>query len=423
MEKSNGKKLLVISSDRNDIAFVKAAHEMGLYVICCDRYTDWDISPAKKIADEAWDIDYSKIDEVAQKCIENKVDGVIAGYGEERVLAACKISERIGTPFYATEKQINFTRNKKLFKRLCKTSGVVIPKDYFVNYENDTINEDEIAFPVIVKPVDNGGRKGISICYSMKDLEKAIPYALMYSTEKEIVIEDYLVGIELCAVYTFSNGNISLSCLNDKYISEDPNGAKLCDAVLTPSKYYEEFMKNVHPGIVKLVKTLEVKNGMANFQFIANERGIFAFEMGLRINGNDDFKVIRRNNGIDFMKLLINYSINGEMGNDLSKDNPNFGKYYGTLCSFVNAGTIKEIKMGKIGENKNIYDITFLRKENDVVEATGTNAHKAVMFKFTGNSIEEIQNIISFIQSNLKIYDIYGENMLMEAFDVKRLER
>ena len=129
MKQLTGKKLLVITSDSNDLVFVQAAKELGAYVVCCDRYADWEISPAKKMADEAWDIDYSKVDEIAAKCREVGIDGVIAGYGEDRVTAACRIANAIGTPFYATEEQINITRNKRLFKDLCIKHNVPVPAD------------------------------------------------------------------------------------------------------------------------------------------------------------------------------------------------------------------------------------------------------------------------------------------------------
>ena len=115
MESIRGKKLLIVSSDGSDRALLKAGRELGLYVICCDRYTDYSVSPTKAMADEAWDLDYSQTERVAEKCREAGVDGVIAGYAENRVEAACRISKAIGKPFYATEEQIALTRNKILF--------------------------------------------------------------------------------------------------------------------------------------------------------------------------------------------------------------------------------------------------------------------------------------------------------------------
>ena len=164
MKNLNGKKILIISSDSNDISFVKAAKELGVYTICCDRYTDWKKSPAKAYADESWNIDYSDIETVVKKCKERKIDGVIAGYSEERVLAACRIAKKIGTPFYTTEDQIEITRNKRRFKELCNQYNISTPKEFCKSLPMTEKEIEDIKYPVIVKPSDNGGRKGISVC-------------------------------------------------------------------------------------------------------------------------------------------------------------------------------------------------------------------------------------------------------------------
>ena len=83
-----------------------------------------------------------------------------------------------------------------------------------------------------------------------------------------------------------------------------------------------------------LLRAIGAQNGVANFQFIANEGGIKAFEMGYRVNGNDDFKVIRKYNEIDFSKMLVSYSLTGKMGDTLVKDNPCFPQYSATLCLY-----------------------------------------------------------------------------------------
>ena len=67
MEKLTGKKLLIIGGGPADVVIVNAAHEMGLYVICCARYTTY-ANQAKDISDEAWHIDYTHTDEIVEKC-------------------------------------------------------------------------------------------------------------------------------------------------------------------------------------------------------------------------------------------------------------------------------------------------------------------------------------------------------------------
>lgn len=416
------KKLLVISSDSNDKVFVEAAKEMGVYVVCCDRYEDWAISPAKLMADEAWNIDYTKTEEIVKKCKECGIDGVIAGYSEDRVFAACKISNALGTPFYATEEQIQLTRNKKQFKELCQKCGVPVPMDFCVRLPLTEEERSQIVYPVIVKPSDNGGRKGISVCVSEEQLDEAINYAKSQSKDGEVVIEEYIFGNELSAVYTIADGEISLSCLNDKYKSEEEDGmSRFCDLVITPSKYYNLYMETIDGGIRKLLNQIGAKNGVANFQLVVDENGIKAFEMGFRVNGNDDFKVIRKNNDIDFLKMLISYSLTGNMGDDLSKDNPCFKQYHCTVCGYLHGGTIGKISIGNLKENPKIDDINILRQEGAQITENGNNGQKAYMVKASADSMEEITELIHEIQKNIEITNTEGENMFLKPFDTARL--
>ena len=422
MKSLEGKKLLVISSDSNDISFVQAAQEMGVYVVCCDRYTNWDISPAKKLADEAWNMDYSDTVSVAAKCHENGIDGVIAGYSEDRVAAACRISKAIGAPFYATEEQINITRNKRKFKDLCKKNGVPVPIDYCINLPVSEAERNAIVYPIIVKPSDNGGRKGISVCLNASELDQALVYAQEQSKNGQVIAEEYVTGTELSSIYTLANGEISLSCLNDKYNSEDQGGvSRLCDLVLTPSRHYDLYMRTVDAGLRKLLKDIGATNGVANFQMIVGENGIRVFEMGFRVNGNDDFKVIRKNNEIDFLKMLIAYSLTGDMGDDLSKDNPCFKNYNSTLCMYLHSGTVGTVSYEALTRKQEIDDICILRQPGSIIVEDETNRQKALLIKFSGETLEEIEKTIHYIQRNTQILDIEGKDMTLKPFRTDRL--
>ena len=140
-EHLNGKKLLLIGSDAGNMHIVNAAHEMGVYVIAVDGLTDYSHAPAKRAADEAWDIDYNDTDTIVERAKTANVDGVFAGYSEFRVLAACRIANKLNLPFYADEEQINITRNKRIFKDWCVKYDIPIPKDYCFSYPMK--NEDK----------------------------------------------------------------------------------------------------------------------------------------------------------------------------------------------------------------------------------------------------------------------------------------
>lgn len=416
MNNIEGKKLLIISSEKKDESFVNNAKDMGVFTICCDKYKDYNISKAKKIADEAWDIDYNNTNEIVKKCKETGVTGVIAGYHEDRVEAASKIAKELNLPFYVNLEQIDLTRDKNKFKKECKTSGIKVPKSFYL--------EDlpkKVDYPIIIKPSDGCGRKGISIVYKPDELESAISFAKDNSKNGKIVIEEYIKGTELMAVYTLKNGEFSLSCLNDKYLSEDPEGPTLCDVAMGPSKYLDHFMEVVDPRIKRLLKSIGAKDGVANFQFIVNDKGIYAFEMGYRLNGNDDWKTIEKYNGINFVKMLIHHSLTGNMGEDIRKDNPRFPEYAVTLCGYTKAGIIGKIEKDGLKFIPNIWDILFLKNEGNTIPEGHTNAKKTFLVKFTAKSINEVADIIKKIQNNIKITDTEGNDMLLKKFDTKRL--
>ena len=423
MKDLHRKKLLIVSSDGSDRALLKAARELGLYVICCDKYTSL-TSPTKAMADEAWNLDYSQTEMVAEKCREAGVDGVIAAYAENRVDAACKISKAIGKPFYATKEQLDLTRNKVLFKDLCEEYGIPTPYNYKLSLPLVDEQVDEIRFPVIVKPSDSGGRKGITVCNNKEQLIIAVGKALDESIYKEVVVEQFLTGTEMSAIYTIVDGRVSLSCLNDKYISEDQDTkGYLCSFVFTPSKYLKQYCEAVDPKVKKMLKGIGAENGVATFQMMACDDGIYVFEMGYRINGNNDYTIIEKENGLNYCHMLINYSLTGSMGDDLDKDNPFFSKYYGTFVVLLHSGKIAKLDYDALKDAKGIEDIYFTKQVGDVVSDRATNVHKAGLIKFSADTVKEAKQLVHFIQTHLRIEDENGKSMLFEEFDTSRLDQ
>lgn len=420
MNNIQGKKILVITGATEEVAIVESAKKMGLYVVCCDGITDWKYSPAKIIADEAWDINYNNTEEIVEKCRIIGIDGVIAGYSEFRVLAAARIAKAIGTPFYATEEQIDITRNKKKFKELCVLHNVPVPHDYSYVL-NDKSKMNEIKYPVIVKPSDRGGRKGISICNDENELESAVAFALSESINGEVVIEEYIKGIELASVYTISDGRISLSCLNDKYTCDSDKLSMLCNLVMTPSKHYMDYINEVDTGMKALLADIGVKNGVASVQCIVNGSGVKVFEISLRLNGNNDYTIIRKNNNIDYMKMMINYSITGSMGDDLDKDNPLFNKKYCTLVIHLKTGIIRMFDYNRIKDKEGIESVELLKEPGSKVQLDGTNNSKSMMIKMSGTTTQEITELLNYAQENIDVYDVDGNSMLIDRFRTERL--
>lgn len=417
-----GKKLLVIGSGEVDANIVRTAREMGVYVMVADGTKKSSATFAKNIADESWDIDYRNVEIIGDKCKEAGVDGVLAGYSEFRVSAACKIAKYIGSPFYATEEQIELTRNKRRFKDTCRRFGVKVPEDYAIQTAAD-IKNSSIRFPVIVKPTDAAGRKGITICQNQVQLEQAIELALSYSISKTIIVEEYVIGMEFVAVYTLQDGMYSLSCFNEKYLNQECKQSGLCDLALTPSGYMKQYLNQADSHVKDFLRGISAQNGVAFFQGIVAQDDTYIFEMGFRLNGGNDYFITERENGISYMKMLIAHSLTGRMIGDLKRDNPYFSKYYANFLMYAHAGKVGHIEFHGDLNHSGLGDIHIKKAPGMTVHEDGTTQQGAFTFKLIAASVPELMELINYCQKNVEMTDETGNNMLFLPFDTSVLER
>lgn len=421
-ESLKGKKLLIIGSDSINLNIVDAAREMGVYTIVADGIADRNKAPAKRAADEAWDVNYFDTDTLVQMCRDAGVDGVIAGYSEFRVLAACRIANRLGTPFYATEDQINLTRNKRTFKDACLQYGIPTPKDYCFSYPMSQEEKAQIEYPVIVKPADYAGRKGISICNCAEDLDAAVEYAADKSESKTVIVEDYLDGVEFAAVYTLSKGQISLSCVNEKYITDDQEvKTGLCEFLISPAQSYSRYIAELDGKIRDFIRGIGAKDGVIFFQGMVTQKKIYVFEMGYRINGNNDFLVIERFNQLNFMKMLIAHSLCGDMCDDLAKDNPLYSQYACTLPFYAHGGTVGTVSCEPLYSREGIMDVKVSAWEGKQILEDGSTTQCVLKLKLTAPTREQIVELVRFAQEHVVVNDTQGRNMLFKPFDASCL--
>ena len=421
-ENLKGKKLLIIGADVNDIEIIKTAQSMGIYTIATDWSTDYSKSPAKRFADEAWDMNYRDTDALAERCVKEKVDGVMAGYSETRVLLAAKLCAQLKKPFYATERLVELTRDKRSFKRLCEEHHVPIPREYCADGTWNEEDKKNLQFPVIIKPADYGGRFGITICENANQLDTAIEKALSCSENKTVVVEEYVSGIEMCSIYNMSEGEIALALVNDKYqVVEDGKTTVLCHATVAPSKHVKEYLETVDPYIQDFLRGIGAKNGIAFFQMIAGEQGIKVFEMGYRLNGGNDQHTIDKYNHVNHMKMLISYSLTGSMGDDIHKNNPDFGEYVAVCLSYVHGGTVGKVEhRARAGEN-DIIAVTQKVFPGSVLTDNYSTQQEGLVIKFRAGSIEEVAKKMDWIQDGNVVENVNGRNMLFDRFDSTRL--
>lgn len=422
-EELKGKKLLILGATEDETQIVRAAQKMGIYVITTDNHENWDDSPAKKISDEAWNISWSDVAALKKKAISSGVDGVIAGYSEFRTNYAIKLSKELGTHFYIEDDhQLLITRDKILFKQECRKFNVPVADDYFVSLNPTEEEINSIKFPVIIKPADNAGSRGINFCENKKDFRKYYEYALSFSESKRVVIEEQLDGHEVVVYYTIANGKATLSTITDKYTRIQRKGFNaLMDAYVYPSNALNYFLKKHDKDVKKMVEGIGLKNGVISLQgFKKSDGRMKFFELGFRLGGTSTFHYTKYFNNVSHLDMLISYSLTGNMHEEeLKKEDATFKGNKGCTFTLLSKPGIIGYQGGaeKLNDIPSIIHSCFYHKNGTEIKDDGSQFAKTFRAYIVGKDYESIRKTIKIIQKSIKVLDIDNKNMLFENFD------
>ena len=273
-----GKKLLVLGGVAMICEMVEDARKRGAYVIVADYYEN---SPAKKVADEAWLISTNDTETLAEKCLAAGVDGVMSAFDDYNIICSQKLSERIGTPFYATGGQLDATMDKVNFKQLCRDNNVPSILEFELDKELSHECLNKIKYPVIIKPVDSSGARGITICSNEAELIAAYEDAMKMSKKGNVILEKYLIGDEIGVNYILQDGNIYCSVLHDRYMQDgDGKHVRLPVAYVYPSKYTKQYMETENQLVIDMFHSIGMKNGTLVLQGVVEEGTCHFYEMG-----------------------------------------------------------------------------------------------------------------------------------------------
>lgn len=405
-----GKRLLILGATKLLCQVVECAHKYGAKVVAVDYFEN---SPAKQIADECYLISTTNIEKIVELIKEKNIDGIITGFMDSMLSYYKEICEKTGLNCYISNKeQITFTTEKQVFKDYLKEFNIPIVEDYYSA-------KDVKNFPVIVKPVDNSGARGISICNNEDELQKGIDVALNFSKSKKYLIEKYLNYKEATVFYLFVDGTPYFTFMGDRHVSRVKDGfIKLPTGYTFPSQYSLRFEKEVHPKFVKLFKKLKIQNGMMFIQcFIDDDGNCIPYEPGFRLTGSLEYILLDEVQGYNPLAMMINYAFTGKMYNndEIIKINPITKKCYNISC-LIKPGTIKEIKgiqeLKKIG---GIIDIFSSYEPGDTIseDAWGKLAQIGVRFFVVPKDDKDYTNIQKEIEKRLCVMSQNGENMVI----------
>jgi biotin carboxylase len=416
-----GKRLLILGGMRFSCEIVRKAKAMGVYTIVAD-YNKIEDSPGKQIADEAADLSVIDVDAVVAYIKEHAIDGVFVGFNDMLLPFYADICKKAGLPCYGTKEQFETLIAKDQYKALCRQFGVPTIPEY-------DINDTDIKFPVLVKPVDSSGSRGITICHNREELETAVETGRKASKTGKVLIERYMDGREVTVFWTFQNGHYYLSGLANRHVKHNQGNdvIPLPVGYTFPSVYLPKYRKEVEDNCKRMFQHLGIKDGMMFMQCKVEDGTCYVYDLGFRLTGSLEYKILERVCGYNPLEMMICFSLTGRMGEESIADKaiPEFKTPAFNVSCLCAPGTIKEITgVDEVKQMAQVEDAVLAHVPGETIteQMRGLLAQITVRVLGSVPSKDDLLPTMQRIDDTIHIIGEHDEELLLQGIEPSDVE-
>lgn len=308
------KKLMLLGGMRYLVPVIEAAHKLGVYVITCDYLPN---NIAHKYSDEYCNVSILEKDKVLEKAKELKIDGILSFACDPGVVTAAYVAEKMGLPTSGPFESIEILQNKGKFRKFLTDNNFNVPvAKQYTDIETALNDIEMFNWPVIVKPTDSAGSKGVTKVVKKSELRDAINYALKFSHSNEFIIEDFLEKIgDSSDCDSFSvDGELKFVSFSTQKFDENCENPYTPAAFTWPASISKEHQEELTNEIQRLLKLLDMKNSIYNIETRECTNGkAYIMECSPRGGGNRLAEMIRYMTGVDMITNIVKSALGMEL--------------------------------------------------------------------------------------------------------------
>ena len=407
-------KLVILGSMDEFVELVKQARARGIYTIVCDGYPD---GPAKPYADKQYDIDIRNVDGVAEMCKKEEADGIVTSFSDIMFEHLVKIADRAGLPCYLTPDKLHFLREKPEMKKMFDAIGVHSPKS--VRLKKD-FSDEELAglrFPLVIKPINGYGSRGIYVVNTPAEIRQLFDAVRKYSTEKDILAEEYNDGHEFNMMNWVVDGTVYVLSIADREkVRPRPGEFPHLVRVTYPSRLIHEVYDEARDVVQKVADYVGIKEGPLSMQFFWDkERGVEVCEITGRLFGYEH-ELVTYSGGFSVEKLLLDYVYDKKsMAETMKNHSPFFQQIASGLYFHGKEGTVRDQSaVRELCARPSVKESIIFYNEGDTVShEVGAKPYFVRMY-LLADSYEELDRESAVIFEKMVSPDENGENLILK---------
>lgn len=308
------KKIMLLGSARYLLPVIDAAKKLGLYTITCDYLPN---GIAHRYSDEYCNVSIIDKDAVLEAARERKIDGIMSFACDPGVVTAAYVAEKMGLPSVGPYESVQILQNKGLFRKFLADHGFTVPvaKSY-TDIQEALQDTARFQWPVIVKPADSAGSKGVTRVDDPAKLEESIRHALKFSFCDEFIIEEFIEKEGFASdTDSFSvDGELKFVSFSSQRFDEDAQNPYTPAAFSWPASLTEAHQKELRSELQRLLKLLNMRTAVYNIEARESTNGkAYIMEVSPRGGGNRLAEMVRYATGVDMITNAVRAAVGMEV--------------------------------------------------------------------------------------------------------------
>lgn len=373
------KRLLVLGASMAQIPFIKTAKRMGCFVGVVDYNPS---APAIEIADEYYECSLNDVGGVLKSAKEFKADGITCGASDAGVLTAAYVCKDLDLPTISIE-TANKVKDKGAMIQAFHSCNVAHPAYQVVDSMSETIQMD---FPIITKPVDNSGSRGINVAHNESELKFALQNSFSYSKAGRVIVEEYLDGPEVSVEILVQNGEPYVLQVTDKITSGEPHFIEIGHS--QPSQLPPLNIEVIKKLAYNATKAVGIINGCGHAEIKLSSKGPKMVEIAGRLGGDFITTVLLPiSTGVN----ISEYEISRALGEPKVFDPNSVIGNRGVAVKFIEAkpGKVKSVAVDCLAEEMvGVEEIRLVCKSDIQYGETASNNDRFGYVIATGNTTQ-----------------------------------
>ncbi|MCR5809465.1 MAG: carbamoyl-phosphate-synthetase [Clostridiales bacterium] len=324
------KKLLLLGGSAQQIVAIETAKRLGYLTVLCDYLTD---NPGQYYADRFYLVSTTDKDAVLEVARKEKINGVLAYASDPAAPTAAYVAERLGLPGNPYE-SVEILSNKDRFRVFLAEHDFCTPKAKSYICAEEVVADLKagvFSFPVILKPVDSSGSKGVFRIDCPDGVEKMIACALNYSRSKRLIIEEYVdkYGYQVAGDGLSIDGKLVFRLFgNDHFDLKGVNPFVPISASF-PYNMPAWVHNKIHCEIQRLLTLLHMGNCTYNFDVrVDSDYNVYLMEIAPRDGGNYIPQVIKYLTGVDLVEYSVRMAMGEPVESPAESEAKGFASYY-----------------------------------------------------------------------------------------------